>query len=104
MYVPDDFAGLAALSERVRRIVLRWAQRHPGPVKHAQPSPRSAVGSVPGLTRERTDTVCDWARPAIRPSSRLAPPQCGGQGRYGVRNRILRRRSLNSSPYSKIGR
>ena len=24
MYFPDSFAGLAALSERVRRFVLRW--------------------------------------------------------------------------------
>jgi hypothetical protein len=30
MYFPDDFAGLAALSERVHRFVLRWAHRHRG--------------------------------------------------------------------------
>jgi hypothetical protein len=47
MYFPDDFAGLAALSERVDRFALRWLRR---PEKHSLRPRRN--GGVSAL-RER---------------------------------------------------
>jgi hypothetical protein len=58
MYFPDNVAGLMALSERVQRFVLRWAQRHRAPAPQtgrrvAETLPQRSVSAL----RERGECV-----------------------------------------------
>jgi hypothetical protein len=69
MYLPDDFAALTALSERVHRFVLRWAHRHRAkrhrPTEHL-PRPRRTGGSQRCGTEEAASTMEHRAREAGR--------------------------------------